>query len=191
MTSPNDTNFGYSLPVHGRGRIPPPQVVVTPDSPLYPGRMLLNRRSGRLLPHVRIERYNATFDTVRVRIDDEAFPEFWCEVNLKRVELETVLPPPAKKQRTEEPIAWKGQSHRGLCEQFFTYKESLGADKHVTAMFYGDCTLVTDLGDFKAGAKFHEISVDLKWSKMDLYVKDRDEPVATFSLELMAKRCSE
>ncbi len=97
------------------------------------------------------------------------------------------LPPPKKKRRT----AWKGRSHRALCEQFFNYKEFNGPDKHVTAMFYGDCTLLVDLGDFKAGNKFDEITVSLERSDMKLYQKGCNRPVATFRLQLLAKRPKE
>ena len=85
----------YTLPIHGRGRIyPPPKDNVFGFSlPKLPSTNLTrNRATGKLCPHVQIEPYNPTTQTITLRIDDEAHPEFWCEIDIKPQDLWNVLP---------------------------------------------------------------------------------------------------
>ena len=86
----------YTLPIHGRGRIhPPPKNNVfgfTLPPKLASTNLTRNRATGKLCPHVKIEPYNPTTQTITLRIDDEAHPEFWCEIDIKPQDLWNVLP---------------------------------------------------------------------------------------------------
>lgn len=187
-----DSTDGYTLPVNGRGRIPPPDRTSAPDPPNTKGILLRNRRTGKLQPHARVGSYNPVNETVTVRIDDEAFPEFWCEVDLKREDLEEVLPPPKKKRcmtwigqldivkdLVDSPSICKGR----LIDQFFEWK----GDPRLTG--FRDCTLKEDLGAFKAGDEFCRVDMPEGRSMMELFLKEHDIlPTACFSLQLLAKQ---
>lgn len=148
---------GYTLPVNAKGRLPTSNF---DDNQFDNGSILKrDRQTGKLQGH-------AVYSNGKtLRIDSEAFLEFWCEVNLDDVE------PPTKKQKMS------------IMDQFF---EWIDVD---TGGTFKNCTLIKDLDEFKAGDEFECVVVHGKTSIMELYHDETDtSPVARFQVSTIATR---
>lgn len=177
---------GYELTINGRGRIPPPLRTTAPG---ISRALLRNRTVGKLRPHTRIGYYDPSAETLTVRIDDEAFPEFWCEVDLKREDLEGALPDPRpnkkrKRQGTEE---WNGATADGVNRpslegQFIAWKQLTNTTDWMT---FEDCRFVTDLGEFKKGDTVSKVGLSRKRSVMRVHRQDATH--VDFSVHLVLK----
>ncbi len=200
-----DSTEGYTLPVNARGQMPVRDFLRIPSldaqTASFHHNLKTHRAGGKILAHARFGHYDPDTDSVTLRIDSEAYPEFWLEVDLKRKEMEAALPPasepPKKKKQKHVGLStkeWRGvvdEVHRPSLEgQYIKWEEW---DARTDMATFTNCEFLTDLDVFKKGDKVSEVELCMESSVMRVYKQDPNEgecegPHVDFSAHLVLQR---